>query len=180
MGKENGRDDRVLPVADKPLCIDVLLALQDGRDWRAIELVPEPDGLMVDWAVLLESYLSSTEKPTVFLVDAVGRVEGNSLPRRVPAGVEALLKDLTSRREEEVSTGTCSNSRGRCSPLASLAWPARRGVRVWAFAWVRGDHRREPGPVVLMGRSKTCLALVGGACILAGGAVPAIRLGSAL
>ena len=54
------------------------------------------------------------------------------------------------------------------------------GVRVCGFAWVRGHHRREPGRVVLMGRAKTGVAVIGVACVLAGSAVLAIRLGSAL
>jgi hypothetical protein len=54
------------------------------------------------------------------------------------------------------------------------------GVRVWGFAWVHGHHRREPGRVVLIGRSKTGLAVLGIGFVLAGGAVLAIRLGGAL
>ena len=55
------------------------------------------------------------------------------------------------------------------------------GVRVWGFAWVQGHHRRKPGRVVLMGRAKTGLALLGVAfAVAAGAAVLAIGLGSRL
>lgn len=86
-----------LHVADCPLSIDVLLALRNGRDWADIGMTPEPNGLQVDWDALLGSYLSSSEKATVRLVQAVYPVEGKGgLPARVSnASIRALMEDLT-------------------------------------------------------------------------------------
>jgi hypothetical protein len=99
-----GRD--FLHVADCPRAVDVLQALRDGRDWRPIGLHVEPNGLDVSWESLRDSYLSSSEKATVRLVQAVARIEGRGgLPRRVQAAVSALLDDLC--REGHI---------GRCEP----------------------------------------------------------------
>jgi hypothetical protein len=88
-----GRD--FLHVADCRRSVEVLQALRDGRDWRPIGLHVEANGLHVCWELLLDSYLSSSEKATVRLVQAVARIEGRGgLPRRVQAAVSVLLADL--------------------------------------------------------------------------------------
>jgi hypothetical protein len=57
--------------------------------------------LEVAWQLLLDSYLNSTEKATVRLVQAVFRVEGKGgLPRRVHAAVRELLSDLCPEKEQ--------------------------------------------------------------------------------
>ena len=85
-----------LHVSDKPLTIEVLLAVRSGRDWDAIGCTPEPNGLSVDWDLLEGSYLPSTEKATIRLARAASTVEGRGgLPHRVHHAVRALLEDLT-------------------------------------------------------------------------------------
>lgn len=84
-----------LHVNNYPASIDVLLALRDVRDMSAIGLTLVPNGLEVDFDALLGSYLSSTEKATVRLVQAVYEVEGRGgLPSRVTWAVRALMRDL--------------------------------------------------------------------------------------
>jgi hypothetical protein len=93
-----------LHVADCPRSIEVLLALRGGRDWRPIGMHVERNGLDVCWESLLDSYLSSTEKATIRLVQAVVRIEGRGgFPSRVQSAVSALMEDLSGRSEGRVA-----------------------------------------------------------------------------
>src|SRR5215469_210716 len=85
-----------ISVSDSPLSISVLVALRGERDWLPIGMRSGPSGgIDVCWELLLDSYLSTTEKATLRLVEATYRLEGRGgLPQRVHAAAEALMADL--------------------------------------------------------------------------------------
>ncbi len=84
-----------LHVDDCPFSINVLLALRGGREWSRIGCEDTPSGLSVDWEQLLDSYLSTSEKATVRLVQALAPMEGHGgLPLRVQTEVRSLIGDI--------------------------------------------------------------------------------------
>jgi hypothetical protein len=84
-----------LHVKDCPNSIDILLAVRNGRDVPGI--IPEPNGLEVDWVRVLDSWLSTTERAAVTMAQGLAVLErhGGGLPLHLHTPVRAAVANVT-------------------------------------------------------------------------------------
>lgn len=88
-----------LHLDDCPRTLEVLAALFARRleDARAIGYEPTEHGAVVDWEGLLGSWLSSSEKATVRMLEGAAQAErSGGLPPAVRGSIRALVESITT------------------------------------------------------------------------------------
>lgn len=86
-----------LHLDDTPNALGILNALLGHRAERPTGYVPDEWGADVDWELLTESYLSTTEKATLHIARGCALVEchGGRLPTSVGQQVRAAIDKIT-------------------------------------------------------------------------------------